>query len=83
MGAGSVKGAQIQRWVGTVGNIRTDDGLLRALQEAASRGMSSHEMREQRLSFIMSLMKDGSGVTRDRIKAVLDKLEGQPVSDPV
>ena len=64
-------------------NILTDDGLLRALHEAASRGMSSHETREQRLSFIMSLMKDSSGVTRDRIKAVLDKLEGQPVSDPV
>ena len=56
--------------------LKTDANLLRALQRASTRKPTAEELRQQRVSFIMGLLKENSGVTRSRIQEVLAKQDG-------
>lgn len=56
-------------------HIKSDETLLKRLQEAAVRGVSSKERQEQRVSFIASGIKEGS-MTREKIEAMVAKRSG-------
>jgi hypothetical protein len=57
-------------------DLKTDHSLLAALDQAKSQKMTAEEIKEQRVSFVYSSMDDGSGVTREHIRAVLEEHEG-------
>lgn len=60
--------------------IATDAGLLARLKQAAQRGVSVAERRQQRLSFVFANMPDESNMTRhdvERALAHVDEMEGR------
>lgn len=61
-------------------NIRTEAGLLERLKIASSRRLTLDEIERQRVSFIMGMVGNKSGVTREKVRAVLDKQEGRKVA---
>lgn len=58
-------------------DLKTDSQLLTALEAASKRRTSMEELKHQRVSFIMGILKDNSGVTKSRIQNVLAQQEGQ------
>lgn len=54
----------------------TDPKLLEALANAAGRAMTPDQVREQRISFVMSAVGDGSAVTRSEVELIIDQREG-------
>ena len=56
--------------------LRTKPELLRALQQASRHRLSANELKKQRVSFIMGGLSEKSGVTRSRVKEVLEAQEG-------
>ena len=59
-----------------VPDLKTNVGLLEALEKAASRRLTSSEMLEQRVSFVFGSMDSDSDVTRQHIKQVIVEQEG-------
>jgi hypothetical protein len=57
--------------------IKTNEGLLRALFAAKARKSTPQELREQRVSFIYGCLGGSSNVTRERIQNVLDEQDGK------
>lgn len=57
--------------------LRTDAGLLKALQSAATKTPSADELREQRISFILGSLGKESGITREKVVRVLDDQQGK------
>lgn len=56
----------------------TDDGFVKRLREAASRGVTAGEMHAQRVSFIVSCVSDEkTKVTSQQVEAELSKLNGR------
>ncbi len=53
--------------------LKTDASLIQALEKAASHKPSAAEIFEQKVSFIYGSIKDDTGVTRERIKQILDE----------
>jgi hypothetical protein len=60
--------------------LKTNQKLLSAVERAASRKMTSEELREQRVSFVYGSMDSSSSVTRDRVRQMLLDQEGAAVS---
>lgn len=56
--------------------VRTEPSLLEELSRAAGRPMTAQEVREQRISFVMSAVTEGSEVTRAEIGRIIDEREG-------
>lgn len=54
----------------------TDQRLLDALKKAAGRKMTSEEVREQRVSFVMSAIAEDSDVSRADVERIIDEREG-------
>jgi hypothetical protein len=59
--------------------LKTKQALLTALKKASKRGPTENEARKQRVSFVMSCIKNKS-MTRERVAEVLDKNEGRVAS---
>ena len=57
-------------------NLKTDESLLEALRSAAQRRPSADEVQRQRVSFILSAVNQGEGVTKSRIQEVLSEQDG-------
>jgi hypothetical protein len=55
---------------------RTDPQVLKALREAAGRPMTPEQRHQQKVSFIMGTMGEGSTVTREEIERILAKQAG-------
>jgi hypothetical protein len=62
-------------------DLKTDEGLLRALKVASSRKPTAAELHRQRVSFIMGIVKDTSGITRARVAEVLAGQEGKKTTE--
>ena len=58
-------------------DLRTNDALLRALKASSARPLTAAELERQRVSYILGILKDDSGITRARIEEVLAKQEGK------
>lgn len=57
-------------------DLRTKPALLEALQRAATKSLTHEEVREQRVSFVMASLKEGSGVTRAQVNRELANRDG-------
>lgn len=57
--------------------LATSRELLDKMSAAAKRTLSEAEVREQRVSFILSSVDDDSSITKDQVKEVLRKFKGQ------
>lgn len=56
-------------------DIKTDSNLLRRLHTA--RGLTSEQLRQQRISFIYGALPGDSTITRAQIEKTLDAAEGR------
>lgn len=56
--------------------LRTSASLLKKLHDSASRELTAEELRKQRVSYVMGILKDSSSVTREQVKIMLDHQEG-------
>lgn len=59
---------------------KTQASLLSALIRASRRGPTQDEARKQRVSFIISCIKDQTKITRAQIEHVLNVQEGRKAS---
>lgn len=58
-------------------DIKTNPDLLAALRTAAtSRTLSAHEVTQQRVSFVMGMINDKNGSTREDVIRVINKQNG-------
>jgi len=57
--------------------IQSNKSLLRALHDAAGRRMTPEEIREQRISFVISTLDEGSEFSREDIAKIIDEKEGK------
>jgi len=57
-------------------DMQSDPTLLKALKAAAGKKMSPEEVREQRISFVMSAIDEGSEVSRADVGRMIDEREG-------
>lgn len=62
-----------------ISELKTSADLLRALDSAGSRKLSSAEMLAQRVSFVFGSMDSDSNVTREHIREVIVDQEGLDV----
>ncbi len=56
-------------------NLATDRGLLERLTQAAKRGVSADERRQQRLSFVYGNLPKGSDLTKLEVEKALQRLD--------
>ena len=56
--------------------LKTRASLLAALHEASSQPMTADEVKQQRVSFVMGMLKEDSNVTRARVEEILAQQEG-------
>ena len=57
-------------------DIHTKPSLLRALESAARRKPTVDEVKKQRVSFVMSAVKENRELTKARIEEILAEQEG-------
>lgn len=57
-------------------DIKTEPSFLRALEEAAAHKLTAKELLEQKVSYVLSAVNEGTGITRDRIRGQLLASEG-------
>lgn len=53
--------------------VKTDEKLLKRLEEAAKRKMTKEEKMKQRISFIYAGMSHDSSISKQRIEEILNK----------
>ena len=61
-------------------DLSTNEALLRALKKASATTPTPEELRRQRVSFILGIVKADSGITRARVEDVLAEQEGKKAS---
>jgi hypothetical protein len=62
--------------VKAVEHLQVPDDMEEVLREAAKHPLTRDEIREQRISFVMGMMPEGSTLTREEIKELIDNLDG-------
>jgi hypothetical protein len=55
---------------------KTERALLERLTAAAKKGVSTEEVRRQRVSFVYGNLPDKSPMTRHQVAEALERLEG-------
>lgn len=60
-----------------VGTVKADDSLVKRLQAAVKRELTRDELRAQRVSYAFGNMPQDSSVSKEVIRAVIDKVEGE------
>ena len=56
--------------------LKTDPNLINAIERSAGQSMTPTQVREQRVSFVMSGLREGSKVSRDEVNLIIDQREG-------
>ena len=59
-------------------DLQTSPELLNKLRNYAAAEQSATEIFEQRVSFVLGSMKEGSGVTREQVRKVISEQAGHP-----
>lgn len=57
-------------------DLKTDQNLLRALQEASQRKQTPQEVQAQRISFVYGSMKSDNSLTREQVKKIVVRQDG-------
>lgn len=60
-------------------DLKTKESTLRALERATRMPLTSAEIREQRLSFIMGSLDTDSPMTKAQVQNILAKQEGEKI----
>ena len=60
-------------------NLKTKKSTLKALERAIQVPLTSAEIREQRLSFIMGSLDTDSPMTKAQVQEILAKQEGEKI----
>jgi hypothetical protein len=60
-----------------VGTLKADDALVRRLKEAVKRELTRDELRAQRVSYAFGNMPQDSSISKEAVRAVIDKVEGE------
>jgi hypothetical protein len=55
---------------------KTDPALLERLRASASRKLSKHEIEQQRISFVYSIMGGREGMTRAKVEHLIEQQAG-------
>lgn len=58
-------------------SLKTDAGLLKAIELAANRKLSANEIQEQRVSYVYGSMGNHNSVTREQVRRVIRAQEGK------
>ena len=53
-------------------DLRTNEALLKALEQSSSRVLSHSQIEQQRLSFVMGALDDDNNMTREQVEQVLE-----------
>jgi hypothetical protein len=56
--------------------LKSEPGLLSALQEAAKRKQTQREILEQRVSYVFGIIDSKNGVTREVVRSMLLEKDG-------
>lgn len=56
--------------------LRSSERLLESLGRATARGVSKADVKEQRVSFIYGQIRDKAQITREQIREILARSEG-------
>ena len=59
-----------------IGNLKTDDRLIRRLEESARQPVTKEELAHQRISFVYGNLPKSSTVTRERVAEKIKMNEG-------
>jgi hypothetical protein len=59
---------------------KTDEALLQALRAAASRRLTPDEIQRQRVSFVVSSLKNMNSISRERVRDMLEEQEGRKIA---
>ncbi len=57
-------------------SLTTSDEVLKKISAAAKKSLTEQEIREQRISFVLSSVDDESSITKDQVEKVLQHFEG-------
>ncbi len=57
-------------------HLKTNPSLIKALKSSASKSLTSKEIKEQRVSYIVG-MKGSNSITRSQVQQVLAHQEGR------
>ncbi len=58
-------------------NLKTKESTLQALERATQVRLTSQDIRQQRVSFIMGSIDTNSPMTRAQVQEILEKQEGE------
>lgn len=58
-------------------NLKTDETLIRKLEESAKLPLTKEEARAQRVSFVYGNMPQDSSVSRNEIANIIARIEGE------
>ncbi len=62
-----------------MGDLRTNQNLLAALEKATSTHPTRDQVEKQRLSFVMGALPTESNMTREQVQQILDHQRGATV----
>lgn len=63
-------------------SLKTDAELLKAIERAASKKLSAHEIQEQRVSYVYGSMGNKNSVTREHVRQIIRAQEGMTQAQP-
>ena len=63
-------------------SLKTDAELLKAIERAASKKLSSREIHEQRVSYVYGSMGNNNSATREHVRQVVLAHEGTTQAQP-
>ena len=59
-----------------IGTLKTDDALIKRMEDSAKKPISKVELERQRVSFVYGNLPNDSTITRDRVAAKIKSNEG-------
>ena len=60
-----------------IGTLKTDDALIKRLEESAKKPITKEELTRQRISFVYGNLPDKSTITRARVAEKIKRNEGE------
>jgi hypothetical protein len=58
-------------------DLHTSEALIAKLKASASKTLTAEDILNQRISYVMGTLKDGSPVTRAKVKEILSMQDGK------
>jgi len=59
-----------------IGTLKTDDALIRRLEQSVKKQLTKEELEQQRISFVYGNLPNKSTITRDRVARKIKENEG-------